>query len=193
MSKVFSEFEKYDVSVKYVAKTEDELALKDFMAKRSIVLPDIYIEFIRRFGAVFILSPVMVKCESPLHQYTDDENFMSIGRFLDWGAGKFSIIHIMNMYKEQFPPRFVPISEKISGDFIGLDFSSEVSYSVCFWSHDAPLNTQLFRIADSFESFILSISEHEPKLPDNAKILPKKGPSAKMIELLKKTGKWKGE
>lgn len=193
MSDVFDQFQKYELSVKYTANKKDELALVDFMGKRGIVMPSTYLEFIRNFGSVFILSPVMVKCESAIPGTTDDENFLSLGRFLDWSDGRFSIMHVMNMYEDQFPKRFVPISEKVSGDFIGLNFTSESDYNVSFWAHEGPLDNQVFRIAESFESFILSINEHETKIPDNIKFLPKGEPSPKMIELLKKTGKWKGD
>jgi hypothetical protein len=169
-----------------------EKNIKHIEEEFDIMLPKEYKEFIREIGFIYIMSPVMIKSINPIPEVTTEKNLVSIGRFLDWSKGKFSIHEALESCSEQFPKGFIPFAEGESGDYIGFKNSGNNVINIYYWFHEGPIGSTLTLIANNFEALLSSLVIQNPE-PTREKRENKSnlGPSPKMIELLKKTGKWK--
>ena len=83
---------------------------------------------------------------------------------------------------------------KICGDFYGFSVKNDGTYFISYWYHESILNQQIHLVADDFPSFIMAISENaNQNFTSNDSSVDQHTTPPKMIELLKKTGKWKGD
>lgn len=190
MRNILNKVHQYKKTVSYNYTKEDARNIHIIEQSLGIKFPQLYKEFIKEFGALYFLSPVMITGVQAIPNVSIENDLVPLGRFLDWSTGDFSISHIIKMYDDQFPSRFVPFAEGTSGDFIGFYFDNKGNSNISYWFHES-LFTQCNKVSDNFEMFLNSLVEHEiiiktePNEP-----LGNRGPSPKMIELLKKSGKW---
>lgn len=195
MDQLIKKISEFELDVKYQYNKTDYLEILRLFHSMNSEPPDNYVGFIKEVGAVYIKSEVMVRSESTISDVGDDDNLISIGRFLDWSKkSDFSIWKIISMYSEQLPDNFIPFAEGASGDFYGFSIRKNNEYFISYWYHESLINQQIFKVADDFKDFIMSInSERKNSLANNKSMPEKHTTPPKMMELLKKTGKWKGD
>jgi hypothetical protein len=171
----------------------DENAISDLERSQNIKFPADYILLIKQIGYFHFTNSVMSK-GTRISNISIDNNLVPVGRFYTWQGNDFSIEKILNMYQEQLPAMFIPFAEGESGDLIGFNFIDENNYKVSYWHHEGAIGNNVHLISQDFKNFIDSLIIHEV-VPDSNELAKVKhlGPSPQMIELLKKTGKWKGD
>jgi len=164
-------------------------------SKYNTKLPSEYTAIITKLGYFGFVSSVMSKGINRIPNITVDENMVPVGRFLTWQKENRSIESNLNMYSDQLPNKFIPFAEGESGDLIGFQFKNETEYTINYWHHESSPGIDNYVVALTFEDFIDSLIHYEVKTrnDDDIKKIEHIGPSPKMIELLKKTGKWKGD
>jgi hypothetical protein len=121
---MFEKIRKWELKVYESCTLEYELSIKDIEDKMIIQFPFDYKQFIQEFGFIRIMSGVMVKSLKPIPNVSPEDNFVNIGRFLNWGTNDFSIKHALETYEEQFPEKFIPIAEGVSSYTRSLCFKS---------------------------------------------------------------------
>lgn len=196
MDAYISKLKALKLDIKYSYDDNDKSSIESFFGQMNFTVPNEYLRFIKEVGAVYIESSVMVKSKTNVPEVSTEDNYISVGRFLDWSLeGDYSIRKIMSMYSDQLPDNFIPFAEGCSGDFYGFSIKRDNSYFISYWYHESILNQQIYMVADDFKSFIMAINEYE--IPDintsNESSKDNHITPPKMVELLKKTGKWKGD
>lgn len=175
--------EKYDQET--FSKVEKQL---------DIIFPSTYVQLLTALSDFKFAVSTNVKSLQPIPGITIENNLVPLGNFLTLNEGKNSLMRIKEMYNEQIPTQFIPFAFGESGDLIGFNFHDKISYEVSYWFHEAEEGNDIFKIADNFESLVQATLAYKPDITrEEMDKVKHQGPSPKMIELLKKTGKWKGQ
>ena len=187
---IISELEK---EILYTFDPQGEKSIIELFGSEGYPVPKSYRQFIKQFGAIYIMDDVMVKGLTAIPRITIKDDYVPIGAFLSWDDSHRSIQKIMETYKDQFPDNFVPIAEGCSGDYIGFSFDKNGQYFVGYWFHEELLHFITHKVSEDFLDFINSIFRYSIQIDDKTLGKITHNPSPKMIELLKKTGKWMGD
>lgn len=191
--KTYQNVESFQKKVDYFPTAQEESEVKALFLSKNFKAPSSYIDFIKSYGAILIMSDAYALGVSEIPRITIENNYTPIGRFLKWDDSHNSISEILKMYDDQFPANFIPFIEGCLGDYIGFSINKNGTYTINYWFHEELFSQITHVVSIDFMSFIESIIEHSI---DYDEIVIKNithTPSPKMIELLKKTGKWKGE
>ncbi|WP_258098904.1 SMI1/KNR4 family protein [Marinoscillum pacificum] len=196
MKAILDKIKSFGFIQKHSYSESDEKAVRNIFKQMNGSIPSDYLYFMKELGSGYIDASVKVHSKTDIPPVNEESKYLSISRFLDWSeTSDFSIHSEMHMLSDQLPNRFIPFVEGASGDFYGFSIRKDGTYFISYWHHESILNEQIHLVADDFNSFIMSITEYKEKhstsVSSNDSINHNSSP--KMIELLKRTGKWKGD
>lgn len=136
----------------------NENVLSSYFGKE---IPKDFVAFSEKYGAFRFKNGVLIKVKST---EKNTKNIVNVDYFVSVYGEKFTIMHIIDAYKEQISKTFLPFCEGTSGDLIGIRMTEKNYGKIYYWSHEGPVTNSYHLIANSFGDFLqrLFIEEIEP-------------------------------
>lgn len=163
--------------------------LEEIEEKLGINLPEGFKSFHSMYGAISFNESVQVKCiEKP--DLAREGGLVDVDYFYSLNQkSECSVFEILNDYSDQLPSGYLPICDGEMGDFICICLvPSDFGY-IFYWSHEGEEGKDLYKIADTFSEFMLKLEiKKEDEEEDERLKTAKFNPSAKLMEMLKKSG-----
>jgi hypothetical protein len=139
----------------------DKNRVLEFEKKNNLKLPEDYIEFLIQYNG-----------GKPSVNILDVDNFGQININLFFGIDlkvkETNLDFCFETFKNRIPIGLLPIGESEGGNIICISLYKEIG-SIYFWDHEMeadegekPDYTNMYKISDSFSSFIKRIEKFDP-------------------------------
>lgn len=156
-----------------IEQTWTDEDIKKIEEKYTIKLPDDYKYYLRHYGNDYIKEEYRFTPPTELSE-KNNQSQLEVDSIYGLNDDENKIDDKIDFYKDMLPVDLIPIADLPGGDLICIGTKGDKQNKIYLWFHE--MNGQnLFRLADSFESFVGGFQKIKGEEDDLGKIKLKMG------------------